>query len=173
MLTLVHLYRISISAIPMTSCQVWDAFKSDGYSIRLVHPQQWSEPLFELCSYLQEYFGSTVGCSSYLTPSGTQGFGPHYDDAEIFVVQLEGRKRWRLYNRPDAATSPRTMRVTQFTAEEIGEPNADFWYANISLSLSLFLAPRPHANDNAFIYIYIYMLTRANYQLLMTLGLQA
>ena len=43
------------------------------------------------------------------------------------MIQLEGRKRWRLYDRPDAATSPRTLRVTQFTAEEIGEPVADFW----------------------------------------------
>ena len=35
---------------------------------------------------------------SYLTPPGSQGFAPHYDDIEAFVVQLEGRKHWRLYN---------------------------------------------------------------------------
>lgn len=34
----------------------------------------------------------------YLTPAGTQGFAPHYDDIEAFVVQLEGKKHWRVYN---------------------------------------------------------------------------
>ena len=35
---------------------------------------------------------------SYLTPPGSQGFAPHYDDIEAFVIQLEGKKHWRLYN---------------------------------------------------------------------------
>ena len=66
---------------------MWAAFVERGYSIRLVHPQQWHAPLFELCSCAQEFFGNVVTCSSYLTPANTQGFGPHYDDAEIFLVQ--------------------------------------------------------------------------------------
>jgi hypothetical protein len=114
---------------PVDADAVWNAFKTGGFSVRLVHPQQWSDPLYELCAYLQEYFGSTVGCSSYLTPAGTQGFAPHYDDVEIFVVQLEGRKRWRLYNRPDASTSPRTTAVTEWTVDQLGPPTADFWLA--------------------------------------------
>lgn len=36
--------------------------------------------------------------SSYLTPAGSQGFSPHYDDIEAFVLQLEGRKNWKLYS---------------------------------------------------------------------------
>jgi lysine-specific demethylase/histidyl-hydroxylase NO66 len=35
--------------------------------------------------------------SRYLTPAGTQGFAPHYDDIEAFVLQLEGRKHWKVY----------------------------------------------------------------------------
>ena len=34
----------------------------------------------------------------YLTPAGTQGFAPHYDDIEAFVLQLEGQKHWKVYN---------------------------------------------------------------------------
>ena len=34
----------------------------------------------------------------YLTPAGSQGFAPHYDDIEAFVLQLEGKKHWRLYS---------------------------------------------------------------------------
>uniref|UniRef100_A0A915HYF7 Bifunctional lysine-specific demethylase and histidyl-hydroxylase n=1 Tax=Romanomermis culicivorax TaxID=13658 RepID=A0A915HYF7_ROMCU len=33
----------------------------------------------------------------YLTPPNSQGFAPHFDDIEAFILQLEGRKRWMLY----------------------------------------------------------------------------
>ena len=50
---------------------------------------------------LEEQFGAMVGANAYLTPSGEQGFAPHYDDIEAFVLQLEGRKRWRVYACPE------------------------------------------------------------------------
>ena len=49
---------------------------------------------YELCACLQEHFGFPVGCSAYLTPASAQGFPPHYDDVEVFVLQLQGSKRW-------------------------------------------------------------------------------
>ena len=122
--------RISLAAGdgPVDAAAVWAAYNSKpGFSVRLVHAQQHHEPLYELCGMLQEYFGAPVGASSYLTPPGAQGFGPHYDDAEIFVVQLEGRKRWRLYDRPDAVASPRTQSVTPFAEAELGAAVRDFW----------------------------------------------
>ena len=32
---------------------------------------------------LQDHFGSMVGANVYLTPPGTQGFAPHWDDVEV------------------------------------------------------------------------------------------
>ena len=49
---------------------------------------------YELCACLQEHFGFPGGCSAYLTPASAQGFPPHYDDVEVFVLQLQGSKRW-------------------------------------------------------------------------------
>lgn len=38
-----------------------------------------------------------VGTNVYLTPPQSQGFAPHYDDIEAFIIQLEGSKYWKLY----------------------------------------------------------------------------
>lgn len=111
---------------PVNPKEVWKAFKEDGYSIRLVHPQQWNQPLFELCSYLQEYFGFPTGCSSYLTPAGSQGYPPHFDDVEIFVIQLDGCKRWRLYDRTDEETNIAARITKEFKQDELGEPSSEF-----------------------------------------------
>lgn len=37
------------------------------------------------------------GTNPYLTPPGSQGFAPHYDEIEVFLLQLEGSKIWILY----------------------------------------------------------------------------
>uniref|UniRef100_A0A7N6BTN2 Bifunctional lysine-specific demethylase and histidyl-hydroxylase n=1 Tax=Anabas testudineus TaxID=64144 RepID=A0A7N6BTN2_ANATE len=81
-------------ALPFT---VWDFYES-GCSIRLLNPQAFSSTVWNVLSILQEQFGSMAGANIYLTPPGTQGFAPHYDDIEAFVVQLEGKKHWRVYN---------------------------------------------------------------------------
>ncbi|XP_078489978.1 ribosomal oxygenase 1-like [Ciona intestinalis] len=99
---------------------VWDYFKN-GCSIRLKNPQAFSKPVWRLCATLQEFFKCMVGANTYLTPPGTQGFAPHYDDIEAFVLQLEGRKEWTLYSpRSGRETLPRHS-SGNFTAEEIGD----------------------------------------------------
>ncbi|XP_019864286.1 PREDICTED: bifunctional lysine-specific demethylase and histidyl-hydroxylase NO66-like [Amphimedon queenslandica] len=103
---------------------VWDRF-SDGYSIQFLNPQTYSRPMWLLTSFLQEHFSSFVGANIYLTPAGTQGFAPHYDDIEAFVVQVEGKKRWRLYKpRNRYEILPRTS-SNDLDEEEIGKPILD------------------------------------------------
>lgn len=76
--------------------EVWAAHAS-GYTLQVFQPQQQCLGLAELMSALEDTFGSLCGANSYLTPPGSQGLAPHYDDVEVFILQIEGRKRWRLY----------------------------------------------------------------------------
>ena len=46
---------------------------------------------------LEFEWGCMVGANVYLTPPGSQGFAPHYDDIEAFCIQLEGYKHWKVY----------------------------------------------------------------------------
>uniref|UniRef100_A0A182QDW8 Bifunctional lysine-specific demethylase and histidyl-hydroxylase n=1 Tax=Anopheles farauti TaxID=69004 RepID=A0A182QDW8_9DIPT len=72
-------------------------FYGTGCSVRMLNPQTYLRSVYELNVKLQEYFHCMTGANFYLTPPGSQGFAPHYDDIEAFVLQIEGRKRWRLY----------------------------------------------------------------------------
>lgn len=76
--------------------KLWDYY-NDGCSIRVLNPQTYDENIHSIISNLQEYFGTMVGTNVYLTPPNSQGFAPHYDDIEAFIIQLEGSKYWKLY----------------------------------------------------------------------------
>ncbi|XP_074662230.1 ribosomal oxygenase 1-like [Tubulanus polymorphus] len=103
---------------------VWDYYQN-GCSVRFLNPHTFHNGLWKKMSVLQEYFGSGVGANIYLTPPGSQGFAPHYDDIEAFVIQLEGKKHWRLYNpRTENEVLPRYS-SENFTQEEIGDPILD------------------------------------------------
>jgi lysine-specific demethylase/histidyl-hydroxylase NO66 len=104
--------------------EVWKRYAA-GCSVRILHPQRWVDPLHAVLLALERHFNCACGCNAYLTPAGTQGFAPHYDDIDAFVLQLEGRKRWRLYAPRDAEeVLPRTS-SENFEPDEIGEPIAD------------------------------------------------
>ena len=101
--------------------QVWD-FYNNGCSVRMLNPATYSNSVYEMCSNLQEFFGCFVGSNIYLTPPATQGFAPHYDDVEVFMLQVEGRKRWKIYKPFEGEELPRTS-SRNFNPKEIkGEP---------------------------------------------------
>jgi bifunctional lysine-specific demethylase and histidyl-hydroxylase NO66 len=49
-----------------------------------------SDTVHALLATLEEEWGCMCGANVYLTPPGQQGFAPHYDDIEAFLLQIEG-----------------------------------------------------------------------------------
>ncbi|XP_072265258.1 ribosomal oxygenase 1 isoform X2 [Pyxicephalus adspersus] len=105
-------------ALPLV---VWDYFKN-GCSLRLLNPQAFSVTVWNVLSILQELFKSMVGANTYLTPPATQGFAPHYDDIEAFVVQLEGKKHWRVYSPRNTSEQLPQFSSANFSDHDLGEP---------------------------------------------------
>lgn len=69
-----------------------------GASARILHPQRHHAPLRSVVAALEGFWGCAVGSNAYVSPPlGHQGFAPHYDDVDVFIVQLCGRKRWRAF----------------------------------------------------------------------------
>ena len=54
--------------------------------------------LGELCVSLGRAFGSRLQTNIYLTPPAAQGFKPHWDTHDVFVLQISGEKRWSVYD---------------------------------------------------------------------------
>ncbi|KAI5609405.1 ribosomal oxygenase 1 [Silurus asotus] len=103
---------------------VWD-FYENGCSLRMLNPQAFSSTVWNVLSILQEKFGSMAGANMYLTPAGTQGFAPHYDDIEAFIVQLEGKKHWRVYNPRSKDEVLSLVSSPNYSQTEIGNPIMD------------------------------------------------
>jgi ribosomal protein L16 Arg81 hydroxylase len=55
---------------------------------------------------------------AFLTPAGKKGYLPHHDPVDLFIVQLEGAKHWKLWNPgPD-----RLGTAAGYTEADLGEP---------------------------------------------------
>lgn len=77
--------------------QVFDA----GKSVVIMGMQQRWPAVAEMCRNLELVFHCPVHANMYLTPAGSQGFSAHYDPHDVFILQLEGVKHWRLYERTE------------------------------------------------------------------------
>lgn len=54
----------------------------------------------------------------FMTPTKKRGYLPHHDPVDLFIVQTEGTKRWKLWNPP----AQRQGDNASYTDEELGEP---------------------------------------------------
>lgn len=55
------------------------------------------EGMRSLCAELTRQATARTQTNIYLTPPDSQGFKPHWDTHDVFVLQIEGSKRWRMY----------------------------------------------------------------------------
>ncbi|XP_055542229.1 bifunctional lysine-specific demethylase and histidyl-hydroxylase NO66-like [Wyeomyia smithii] len=101
------------------------SFYEDGCSIRMLNPQTYLPGVYDMNVKLQEFFHCMTGANFYLTPPNSQGFAPHYDDIEAFVLQVEGRKHWKLYSPRDANEVLPRVSSPNFKQEDIGVPILD------------------------------------------------
>lgn len=51
----------------------------------------------DFCRMFSEAFATRCDGVVFLTPPDTQGYQAHQDAVDVFVVQLEGRKHWRVW----------------------------------------------------------------------------
>ncbi len=70
----------------------------DGWTISLNRMQNHLPALASLCHAASAQFSARFQTNLYLTPPGAQGFKPHWDTHDVFVLQVHGAKAWSIYD---------------------------------------------------------------------------
>lgn len=74
-----------------------------GASVIAGDAQELTPPLANAAAMLGRAFAAAVGVNLYCSFKGVQAFGTHYDLHDVFALQVEGEKVWRLYENRAAA----------------------------------------------------------------------
>jgi hypothetical protein len=69
----------------------------DGATLILDAVNEFGGPLQRLCEGLASEFSASSQANLYACWGQSQGFDVHWDDHDVFVIHLEGAKRWMLY----------------------------------------------------------------------------
>jgi len=72
------------------------ALVRDGSTLVLQGLHRLWPPLIDFTGDLAADLGHPVQVNAYVTPAQSQGFAAHYDVHDVFVLQVEGRKRWQV-----------------------------------------------------------------------------
>jgi ribosomal protein L16 Arg81 hydroxylase len=100
--------------------KVYEHFRT-GATITWNSLNHFSPSLRALTRMLSEKFAVRSDVVAFLTPAGKQGFTPHHDPVDLFIIQLEGTKYWRLWNPPPV----RRGDIGHYKLEDLGEPVVD------------------------------------------------
>ncbi|XP_055004170.1 ribosomal oxygenase 2 isoform X2 [Boleophthalmus pectinirostris] len=90
-------------------------------TVQFHQPQRFKDELWRVQERLESFFGALVGSNVYMTPEDSQGLPAHYDDVEVFILQLEGQKHWRLYT----PTVPLASDYSLVPEDQLGSPTHD------------------------------------------------
>jgi hypothetical protein len=66
-------------------------------SALLTSTHEWMPGIARLAREFENAFGCHTGVNAYLTPPGEQTFLRHWDHHDVFLLQVAGRKRWRVH----------------------------------------------------------------------------
>ncbi len=70
----------------------------EGTTISLGKLETRYAPMKKLCQEFEKILGHPNRTETFLTPPHSQGFRAHYDSENVFILQLGGQKRWKIYD---------------------------------------------------------------------------
>jgi ribosomal protein L16 Arg81 hydroxylase len=98
--------KLSTRAVPYTLekviniYQVYRSCFEESYTLSIDRLDLKSKPIAELCRQLEGALHHSVAANLYFTPPDAQGFVPHVDTHDVFILQVQGSKVWRVYDSP-------------------------------------------------------------------------
>lgn len=75
---------------------VYQAY-NQGYSLNLLEVQERWTPLAAMVREWETYLHHPISVNLYLTPENSKAFHPHFDNHDVFILQIEGEKEWQVW----------------------------------------------------------------------------
>ncbi|SFW13377.1 JmjC domain-containing protein [Chitinophaga sancti] len=77
--------------------KVFKHLQEDRASIIIHNAIQYHQPLQDLVTSVDEVFNCSSGVNLFITPSHAQCFQVHYDEHDLFIIQVSGSKHWKIF----------------------------------------------------------------------------
>lgn len=97
---------------------VLNQFKA-GATLKLEDLDSRHTAMSSFCKGLEELFGGYCFAKPFLTGAGFKGLDVHFDTTEVFVIQLEGKKAWRVWRKQ--VHNPTSAMQTKLDESTLGE----------------------------------------------------
>lgn len=136
--------------------QVYELFRSGG-TVTWNALNHFLPAARHLADLFAETFAAPSEVVAFLTPAGRDGYAPHHDPVDVYVIQVEGTKDWRIWeppagrradkasHRPEDLGPPAietTLRAGDVLYLPYGTPHAAAAKDQVSLHLSVTVEPR-------------------------------
>jgi hypothetical protein len=93
-----------------------------GYSFVLNGLHDRWKPISVFQKNLEVFLNHSVAINMYMTPQNSQGFAAHFDTHDVFIVQVEGSKLWRLYDSPITLPVLSDLKYLPKVKNELSDP---------------------------------------------------
>ena len=90
----VQIGELTFSAVPDLAKLSEEYAKGATIALPALH-RTW-QPLSELCARLEDQLDHVIHSNVYITPGHAAGFTAHYDTHDVLVLQIAGKKQWRI-----------------------------------------------------------------------------
>ncbi|WP_293334577.1 JmjC domain-containing protein [Mycobacterium sp.] len=93
---------------------------SAGFTIVVDGVERYLRPIASLARSIEVELNFPVQVNAYVTPPGSRGLVPHYDDHDVLILQVHGSKIWHLYD--EAHIPPHQMMLRDKAVPADGLP---------------------------------------------------
>lgn len=90
------------------------ALLAEGVSLVVTGIDDELPAIGRLTAALERALGHTVWCNAYLTHGQGGALAPHYDDHDVLVLQVHGKKRWFFHGTPSPSPIERSREGQDF-----------------------------------------------------------
>ena len=94
--TMKQLYNVYLKS-GINAGRVHDLFKNQKATVIIHQAAKHWLALEELSHRVSEDLKCSTGSNVFVTPSQAQCFDAHYDEHDLMIVQISGRKSWKIY----------------------------------------------------------------------------